>query len=76
MGIEPKPFGPKTYVEEDNFVTDETGAKKRVRLEDNIVRWRSVQNGDGTMSVSANNSIWLFSLLFFAGDFLCVFHEF
>lgn len=57
MGIEPKPFVPKTYVEEDNFVTDETGAKKRVRLEDNIVRWRSVQNGDGTMSVSANNSI-------------------
>lgn len=56
-GIEPKPFDPKTYVEEDDFVTDETGAKKRVRLEDNIVRWRSVQNGDGTMSVGANNSI-------------------
>lgn len=31
MGIEPKPFGPKTYVEEDNFVTDETGAKKHRR---------------------------------------------
>lgn len=51
MGIESKPFDPKTYVEEDVFVTDETGAKKRIRLEDNIVRWRSVKNRNGTISV-------------------------
>ncbi|XP_077223112.1 protein LEO1 homolog [Tasmannia lanceolata] len=54
MGIEPKPFDPKTYVEEDVFVTDESGAKKRIRLEDNIVRWRSVQNRDGTISYESN----------------------
>jgi Leo1-like protein len=51
MGIESKPFDPKTYVEEDVFVTDETGAQKRIRLEDNIVRWRSVKNRNGTISV-------------------------
>lgn len=51
MGIESKPFDPKTYEEEDVFVTDETGDKKRIRLEDNIVRWRSVKNRNGTVSV-------------------------
>ncbi|PKA64939.1 hypothetical protein AXF42_Ash011541 [Apostasia shenzhenica] len=51
MGIEPKPFDPKTYVEEDVFVTDESGTKKRIRLEDNIVRWRTVKNRDGTTTV-------------------------
>ncbi|KAJ1701585.1 hypothetical protein LUZ63_001364 [Rhynchospora breviuscula] len=54
MGIESKPFDPKTYVEEDVFVTDETGAKKRIRLEDNIVRWRSVKNRNGTVSYESN----------------------
>lgn len=52
VGIEPKPFDRKTFVEEDVFVTDESGAKKRIRLEDNIVRWRTVKNRDGTTSVS------------------------
>ena len=52
MGIDPKPFDPKTYVEEDVFVTDESGTKKRIRLEDNIVRWRNVRNADGSTSVS------------------------
>lgn len=52
MNIDPKPFDPKTYVEEDVFVTDESGVKKRIRLEDNIVRWRAVKNRDGTVSVS------------------------
>lgn len=52
MGIEPKPFDPKMYVEEDTFVTDESGSKKRMRLENNIVRWRNVKNPDGTTSVS------------------------
>ncbi|KAF5734654.1 hypothetical protein HS088_TW15G00146 [Tripterygium wilfordii] len=53
MGIEPKPFDPKTYVEEDGFVTDESGSKIRIRLENNIVRWRTARNPDGTMSVSS-----------------------
>ncbi|XP_022853331.1 protein LEO1 homolog [Olea europaea var. sylvestris] len=52
MGIDPKPFDPKTYVEEDVYVTDESGSKKRIRLENNIVRWRRVKNPDGTTSVS------------------------
>lgn len=52
MGIERKPFDPKTYVEEDMFVTDESGSKKRIRLENNIVRWRIVKKPDGTKSVS------------------------
>ncbi|RRT55621.1 hypothetical protein BHE74_00032057 [Ensete ventricosum] len=50
MNIDPKPFDPKTYVEEDVFVTDESGVKKRIRLEDNIIRWRAVKNRDGTVS--------------------------
>lgn len=58
MGIDPKPFDPKTYVEEDTFVTDESGSKKRIRLENNIVRWRTVKNPDGTTSVS--NCTFLF----------------
>ena len=52
MGIDQKPFDPKTFVEEDIFVTDESGSKKRIRLENNIVRWRTVRNPDGTTSVS------------------------
>lgn len=54
MGIEPKPYDPKTFEEEDVFVTDESGAKKRIRLEDNIVRWRRVRNRDGSESVESN----------------------
>ncbi|KAK2663358.1 hypothetical protein Ddye_001932 [Dipteronia dyeriana] len=54
MGIDPKPFDPKTYVEEDTFVTDESGSKKRIRLENNIVRWRTVKNPDGTTSYESN----------------------
>ncbi|XP_019463918.1 PREDICTED: protein LEO1 homolog isoform X2 [Lupinus angustifolius] len=54
MGVDPKPFDPKTYVEEDTFVTDESGAKRRIRLENNIVRWRTVRNPDGTTSCESN----------------------
>lgn len=54
MGIEPKPFDPKTFVEEDVFVTDESGTKKRIRLEDNIVRWRNVKARDGRTSIESN----------------------
>ncbi|XP_058194792.1 protein LEO1 homolog isoform X2 [Rhododendron vialii] len=54
MGIDPKPFDPKTFVEEDIFVTDESGSKKRIRLDNNIVRWRIVRNSDGTESYESN----------------------
>ncbi|GAB4860866.1 hypothetical protein Ancab_036026 [Ancistrocladus abbreviatus] len=54
MGIDPKPFDPKTYVEEDVFVTDESGTKKRIRLENNIVHWRNVKKADGTISCESN----------------------
>ncbi|KAF2312852.1 hypothetical protein GH714_040905 [Hevea brasiliensis] len=54
MGIDPNPFDPKTYVEEKTFVTDESGAKTRIRLENNIVRWRTVRNPDGSKSVESN----------------------
>lgn len=54
MGIDPKPFDPKTYVEEDVFVTDESGSKKRIRLDNNIVRWRTVRKPDGTISRESN----------------------
>ena len=52
MGIYPKPFDPKTYEEEDIFVTDESGSNKRIRLDNNIVRWRIARKPDGTESVS------------------------
>ncbi|KAJ8899161.1 hypothetical protein K2173_011948 [Erythroxylum novogranatense] len=51
MGIDPKPFDHKTYVEEEAFVTDGSGAKRRLRLENNIVRWRRVRNPNGTTSI-------------------------
>ncbi|XP_004299310.1 PREDICTED: uncharacterized protein LOC101315341 [Fragaria vesca subsp. vesca] len=54
MGIDRKQFDPKTYVEEDTFVTDESGTKKRIRLENNIVRWRKVRNSDGRVSCESN----------------------
>ncbi|KAL9243290.1 hypothetical protein vseg_017195 [Gypsophila vaccaria] len=54
MGIDPKPFDPKTYVEGDVFVTDESGAKKRIRLENNIVRWRTVKKANGTLAQESN----------------------
>ncbi|CAI9111866.1 OLC1v1012195C1 [Oldenlandia corymbosa var. corymbosa] len=54
MGIDRKPFDPKTYVEEDHFVTDESGSKRRIRLENNIVRWRKVTNPDGSKSIESN----------------------
>ncbi|GAB2270091.1 hypothetical protein Dimus_005004 [Dionaea muscipula] len=54
MGIDPKPFDPKTYEEEDVYVTDETGGRKRIRLENNIVRWRNVKKADGTVSRESN----------------------
>lgn len=58
MDIDVKPFDPKTYEAEEAFVTDEaTGKKQRIRLEENVARWRSVHNRDGTTSVSAHVSM-------------------
>ncbi|XP_051115752.1 protein LEO1 homolog isoform X2 [Andrographis paniculata] len=54
MGIDPKPFDPDTYEDEDIYVTDESGSKKRIRLENNVVRWRKVKNPDGTTSIESN----------------------
>ncbi|KAF9597602.1 hypothetical protein IFM89_020081 [Coptis chinensis] len=54
MGVEPKPFARKTYVEDDIVVTDKSGSKRRIRLENNVVRWRRVQSPDGMMNVESN----------------------
>ncbi|KFK27884.1 leo1-like family protein [Arabis alpina] len=54
MGIDPKPFDAKTFVEEDTFVPDEPGAKKRIRLENNIVRHRFVKGRDGKTYSESN----------------------
>lgn len=54
MGIDTKPFDAKTYVEEAHFVTDESGNNRRIRLENNIVRWREVTKPDGTKTIESN----------------------
>nr|GLL22136.1 protein LEO1 homolog isoform X1 [Ipomoea trifida] len=54
MGIDPRPFDPKTYVEDNAFVKDESGSNKRISLVNNIVRWREVKNPDGTTSIESN----------------------
>lgn len=53
MGIESKPFDPKTYTEEE-FLMDESGDKRRLRLEDNVARWRLAKNRDGSISYESN----------------------
>ncbi|KAL6509534.1 hypothetical protein OROGR_022844 [Orobanche gracilis] len=50
MGIDPKPFDPHAYTDEDVYVTEESGSKKRIRLDNNVVRWRRVKNSNGTTS--------------------------
>ncbi|XP_075519452.1 protein LEO1 homolog isoform X1 [Primulina tabacum] len=54
MGIDSKPFDPNTFVEEDFYETDESGSRKRIRLENNVVRWRKVKKPDGTLSMESN----------------------
>jgi RNA polymerase-associated protein LEO1 len=54
MGIDPKPFDAKTFVEEDTFMTDEPGAKNRIRLDNNIVRHRFVKSRDGKTYSESN----------------------
>lgn len=61
MGIESKPFDPKTYTEEEeHFVTDESGHKQRLRLEDNVARWRRVRDRDGNVKVCSHILILCF----------------
>uniref|UniRef100_A0A0D9VZ67 Leo1-like protein n=1 Tax=Leersia perrieri TaxID=77586 RepID=A0A0D9VZ67_9ORYZ len=54
MGINLKPFDPETYVQEDASMTDESGGRKKIRLEDNVVRYRFAKNADGTESCESN----------------------
>lgn len=55
MNIDVKPFDPKTYEADEMFMTDESGKKQQIRLEENVVRWRPVHDGDST-TVSLNIS--------------------
>ncbi|KAL0692215.1 hypothetical protein Bca4012_059395 [Brassica carinata] len=54
MGIDPKPFDAKTFVEEDTFESDEPGGKMRIRLANNIVRHRFVKGRDGKTYSESN----------------------
>jgi hypothetical protein len=49
LTIEPKPFDPDSFDEDDSYL-DEKGTK-RVRLDDNIARWREVVDADGNVKV-------------------------
>ncbi|KAL2516112.1 Uncharacterized protein Fot_30083 [Forsythia ovata] len=51
VGIDPRPFDPRTYVKHDFFATDKSGFKRYIPSQ-NIIRWRNVKNPDGTTSVS------------------------
>ncbi|KAL7139329.1 hypothetical protein ABFS83_09G043500 [Erythranthe nasuta] len=53
IGIAKEPFDPETYVEEDIYKTDATGFK-RCMTPGNMIRWRKVNNPDGTSSVESN----------------------
>lgn len=52
VGINPKPFDPETYMEEDDFVTDESNGKKSVHK--NVIHCRMAKNADGTKSLQSN----------------------
>ncbi|KAH0940222.1 hypothetical protein HID58_007683 [Brassica napus] len=54
MGIDPKPFDAKTFVEEDIFESEEPGGKMRIRLANNIVRHRFVKGRDGKTYSESN----------------------
>ena len=52
MNIDMKPFDPTTYEAEEPFTTEVEGKKQHIRLEENVVRWRPVQNREGHTTVS------------------------
>ncbi|KAL8465173.1 hypothetical protein ACS0TY_034608 [Phlomoides rotata] len=54
MGIDPQPFDPDTFLEEDHYVSEVSGSKKKIRLENNVVRWRRVKHPDGRISIESN----------------------
>ncbi|KAL8457549.1 hypothetical protein ACS0TY_035422 [Phlomoides rotata] len=54
MGIDPQPFYPDTFLEEDHYVSEVSGSKKKMRLENNVVRWRRVKHPDGRISIESN----------------------
>lgn len=51
IGVDPKPFDPSTYVEENYYVTDISGSKRHLPSA-NIIRWRQVSGPGGKISVS------------------------
>ncbi|XP_073040004.1 protein LEO1 homolog isoform X1 [Primulina eburnea] len=53
IAIDPIPFDPATYVEQEFYAEDASGFKRPVPLP-NIIRWREVKNPDGTTSVESN----------------------
>lgn len=53
IGIDPKPFDPSTYVEENYYVTDTSGCKRDLPFT-NIIRWRQVTSTDGKISLESN----------------------
>ncbi|XP_075519450.1 protein LEO1 homolog isoform X1 [Primulina tabacum] len=53
IGVDPKPFDPSTYVEENYYVTDTSGTKRHLPFT-NIIRWRQVIGADGKISLESN----------------------
>ncbi|KZV21702.1 hypothetical protein F511_02860 [Dorcoceras hygrometricum] len=53
IGVDPKPFDPSTYVEENYYVTDTSGSKRHLPSA-NIIRWRQVTGPDGNISLESN----------------------
>lgn len=54
IAIDPIPFDPATYVEQEFYAEDASGFKRPIPLP-NIIRWREVKNPDGTTSVESNS---------------------
>ncbi|XP_073141811.1 protein LEO1 homolog [Henckelia pumila] len=53
IAIDPIPFDPATYVEQEFYAEDVSGFKRPIPFP-NIIRWREVKNPDGTTSVESN----------------------
>ncbi|XP_073142252.1 protein LEO1 homolog isoform X2 [Henckelia pumila] len=53
IGVDPKPFDPNTFVEENYYVTDTSGSKRHLPSA-NIIRWRQVSGPDGKISLESN----------------------
>lgn len=53
IGVDPKPFDPSTYVEENYYVTDTSGSKRHLPSA-NIIRWRQISGPGGKISLESN----------------------